>query len=320
MLENKIASKIAELSQHSVEFTEQRFIELTPAGKYQTSLLTAGIVFQILRRGNIFNKDKGANISSILNLLVVHYIRIFEKYKNEYINSNYELKKYNNEFIDSLLKKGNNILELLNPDQIRNSITIGLDQIFGELMEFSKGMQNYKNGISKAVSPQLLFINTFVCPFYLLAVSNENRRETDRKIKLEFLKIRTLSITDSSTFIIELTEHLVSMINKDEAFLTSIKNVEKSVSNNNNNNNNNNQQKNCYIATLAYQDIDHPKVEYLRIYRDARLSKSSIGRKFIKLYYKYSPSIVNWLNPYRIINRVIRKLLDLMIYIIKKTE
>jgi hypothetical protein len=315
LLENKIASKIAKLSQHSVDFIEQRFIELTPAGKYQTSLLTAGIVFQILSRGNIFKKDKGANIGSILNLLEDHHILLFEKYKNEYINSNYKLKKFNNEFIDDLLKNGNNILRLVNTEQIRNSITIGIDQIFGELMEFSKGMQNYKKGISKAVSPQLLFINTFICPFYLLAVSNDNRRETDRKINLEFLKIRTLSITDSTEFIIELTEHLISIINKDEAFLSSLKDAEKSVSNINND-----QQKNCYIATLAYQNIDHPKVEYLRIYRDARLSKSYIGRKFIKLYYKYSPSIVKWLNPYRIINRVIRKLLDSMIFILKKTE
>jgi hypothetical protein len=45
----------------------------------------------------------------------------------------------------------------------------------------------------------------------------------------------------------------------------------------------------CYIATMAYGNYDHPQVLELRTFRDEFLSKSYLGRNFIKLYYKYSP-------------------------------
>lgn len=48
----------------------------------------------------------------------------------------------------------------------------------------------------------------------------------------------------------------------------------------------------CYIATMAYGDINAPEVKTLRAYRDLHLMKTEIGRKFITLYYKYSPAFV----------------------------
>jgi len=71
--------------------------------------------------------------------------------------------------------------------------------------------------------------------------------------------------------------------------------------------------KNCYIATLAYGDINHPKVEEFRKMRDNSLSKNIIGRKFIEVYYKYSPSLVVKLKPYKKINACIRNVLDLIL-------
>ena len=49
-------------------------------------------------------------------------------------------------------------------------------------------------------------------------------------------------------------------------------------------------QQGCYIATMAYGDYDHPQVIRLRQFRDYTLAKSSIGRTFIKFYYKHSPA------------------------------
>jgi len=48
----------------------------------------------------------------------------------------------------------------------------------------------------------------------------------------------------------------------------------------------------CYIATMVYGSYSAPEVLVLRKFRDEVLQRSWIGRAFIKLYYKYSPSFV----------------------------
>ena len=74
----------------------------------------------------------------------------------------------------------------------------------------------------------------------------------------------------------------------------------------------------CYIATMAYGDYDHPQVMELRRFRDDFLSKTVIGRNFIKFYYRYSPSLVEKLKNRQSINLIIRKGLDQFIKAIKK--
>jgi hypothetical protein len=74
----------------------------------------------------------------------------------------------------------------------------------------------------------------------------------------------------------------------------------------------------CYIATMAYGDYEHPQVLKLRTFRDEFLRKSYLGRKFIKLYYKYSPLLVEKLKDKPKTNDIIRTLLDKLIKIIRK--
>lgn len=74
----------------------------------------------------------------------------------------------------------------------------------------------------------------------------------------------------------------------------------------------------CYIATMAYGDYDHPQVLELRKFRDGFLSKTKLGRSFIKLYYQYSPSLVERLKNKQGINLIIRKGLDQFIKTIRK--
>jgi hypothetical protein len=74
----------------------------------------------------------------------------------------------------------------------------------------------------------------------------------------------------------------------------------------------------CYIATMAYGDYDHPQVLELRKFRDDFLSKTKLGRSFIKLYYQYSPSLVERLKNKQVINLIIRKGLDQFIKTIRK--
>lgn len=49
----------------------------------------------------------------------------------------------------------------------------------------------------------------------------------------------------------------------------------------------------CFIATAAYNSPLHSHVEILRNFRDNYLITNKLGRKLVKLYYKYSPPLAN---------------------------
>uniref|UniRef100_UPI004048D1EA CFI-box-CTERM domain-containing protein n=1 Tax=Algoriphagus sp. TaxID=1872435 RepID=UPI004048D1EA len=74
----------------------------------------------------------------------------------------------------------------------------------------------------------------------------------------------------------------------------------------------------CYIATMAYGDFDHPQVMELRKFRDEFLRKTFFGRYFIKIYYMYSPYLVEKLKNKPKINELFRSSLDLLINTFKK--
>ena len=73
----------------------------------------------------------------------------------------------------------------------------------------------------------------------------------------------------------------------------------------------------CYIATMVYGDYDHPQVIILKQFRDEVLDKSVVGKSFIKIYYHYSPKLVEKLKNKRIINAIILKILNKFIKLIK---
>jgi Fe-S oxidoreductase len=101
--------------------------------------------------------------------------------------------------------------------------------------------------------------------------------------------------------------NIIDLKNKIENYYNSIKIEHKS--------------KNCYIATLVYKDIDHPRVEILRNFRDNFLIKSSMGRLFVYSYYKTSPKIVIFLKKRTVLQSVIMLLLNLVTdKLIKKTK
>ncbi|MCB9047797.1 MAG: hypothetical protein H6556_00095 [Lewinellaceae bacterium] len=74
----------------------------------------------------------------------------------------------------------------------------------------------------------------------------------------------------------------------------------------------------CYIATMAYGDYDHPQVKVLREFRDSVLQKSATGRWMIKMYYHYSPNLVDYMKDKKAVNRMIRNVLDRIINLIKQ--
>jgi hypothetical protein len=69
---------------------------------------------------------------------------------------------------------------------------------------------------------------------------------------------------------------------------------------------------------MAYGDYNHPQVMELRKFRDEFLRKTFFGRYFIKVYYKYSPHLVEKLKNKTKINELLRSSLDLLIKTIIK--
>lgn len=52
---------------------------------------------------------------------------------------------------------------------------------------------------------------------------------------------------------------------------------------------------NCFIATAAYGSKFEPHVATLRLFRDRYLMPYAIGKAFVRMYYKISPSIADWI-------------------------
>nr|NIO21048.1 hypothetical protein [Candidatus Aenigmarchaeota archaeon] len=54
----------------------------------------------------------------------------------------------------------------------------------------------------------------------------------------------------------------------------------------------------CFIATAAYGSYLNPHVKTLRGFRDEFLTPNPLGRKFVHLYYRYSPRMANQVKKY----------------------
>ncbi|MGD2245603.1 MAG: hypothetical protein PVI11_03550, partial [Candidatus Aminicenantes bacterium] len=62
----------------------------------------------------------------------------------------------------------------------------------------------------------------------------------------------------------------------------------------------------CFVATAAYGSPLHPFVKVLREFRDKYLMPGSLSRKFVNLYYKYSPFASDLIAKYRPLKVVVR--------------
>ena len=62
----------------------------------------------------------------------------------------------------------------------------------------------------------------------------------------------------------------------------------------------------CFIATAAYGSPMQPFVKILREFRDRFLLTNSIGKAFVKFYYKYSPSMANFIAEHATLRVIVR--------------
>lgn len=65
----------------------------------------------------------------------------------------------------------------------------------------------------------------------------------------------------------------------------------------------------CFIATAAFGDYDAPEVVFFRRLRDRVLSRTSIGRATIEMYYLVSPPLASIIATSSVMKRVSRRVL-----------
>ncbi len=65
----------------------------------------------------------------------------------------------------------------------------------------------------------------------------------------------------------------------------------------------------CFIATAAYGSSMEPKVHVLQEFRDNYLKQNVLGRRFIALYYHYSPPMAEFISQHDTLRAVTRTLL-----------
>lgn len=62
----------------------------------------------------------------------------------------------------------------------------------------------------------------------------------------------------------------------------------------------------CFIATAAYGSILEPQVALLREFRDTYLLTNAAGRKFVELYYAYSPPAADFIRAHQSVKAAVR--------------
>ena len=74
----------------------------------------------------------------------------------------------------------------------------------------------------------------------------------------------------------------------------------------------------CFVATVCYENPNHPSLNTLRRYRDEVLIKYYMGRNFIHFYYKHGPKAAASIEDYPLLKILILNIiLRPMVYLIK---
>jgi hypothetical protein len=63
---------------------------------------------------------------------------------------------------------------------------------------------------------------------------------------------------------------------------------------------------NCFIATAAYGSCMEPHVMILKDFRDTYLIPCALGRTFVRIYYKYSPQLAQFISRHDMLKAVVR--------------
>lgn len=286
-----ILNKIIIFNKYILNYFDEKVMKLSPAGKYQIFLLSSSIVIQRLKVINIFQSNN-IDTKMLTEKILITSHSVFDRFKKEYFDEN-DLYFHSNYLAKSKINSQNRIIFK------KKRSTLDSDSLI--LMSI------FSLEIDNKLSFSETYLNIIGYPFFSVDASESEQRDFK---KIFFNSMRNndpLELEQFDKKMKYLIENITDKLNEDSYFMS---NMSKHQNNN----------PNCYIATLAYQDINHPKVEYLRNYRDNYLSNYLIGKYFIKYYYNYSPSVVEFLRPYKKINKLIKNILDILINILRSSR
>lgn len=73
----------------------------------------------------------------------------------------------------------------------------------------------------------------------------------------------------------------------------------------------------CFVASVAYDDPNHPDVMFLRFFRDESLGRHEIGKTFIKWYWRNGPKLARLVSKSRVLRGVSRAHIAGIVILIK---
>jgi hypothetical protein len=77
----------------------------------------------------------------------------------------------------------------------------------------------------------------------------------------------------------------------------------------------------CFIATAAYGTPTAEQIDVLREFRDVVLLESTVGSKFVALYYQLSPPVADFISGSSFLRTLVRELLvDPIVWVVEATE
>jgi|AGTN01.1.fsa_nt_gi hypothetical protein len=287
-IESAVILKLEVLERDVLEyFDNHNALRLSPSGKYIAYLLTSAMLINRLKLFGSFQSGK-VNIANLMSEIIIGGVSKYVFAQHDYFNSSYTVEKWMNY---SLYKNCETFFKNSTED-----IKLKSQKLIG------KFLIDMEHGIVSNI-----YINLYKYPFFDIELS----REEQKSIKYVYLG-REASGSD-----IYICEHLDDDINEiakqitiklqnDTWLFSQLRSIKSTQTN-----------KNCYIATMVYEDINHPKVEFLRQFRDYKLRNYKLGRSFIKYYYIISPKIVDKLKKHQVINTLIRLSLDNLILFLK---
>jgi hypothetical protein len=76
----------------------------------------------------------------------------------------------------------------------------------------------------------------------------------------------------------------------------------------------------CFVATAAYGTPSAEQIDVLREFRDAVLLKSTLGSRFVTLYYRLSPPVAEVISGNSFLRTIVRELLvDPVVWMVEAT-
>jgi len=177
-------------------------------------------------------------------------------------------------------------------DRILNGVDTGLN-LEGKIL--TGGRINAKNSIVNAPSPPtiLAVISVSISKIYLILIDNsygETGFKIERKTGSEGTYIQIATVDANVTSYIDTglsggTTYYYRVMAYNSSGNSSYSNEASDTTFSCGG-----QDRNCFIATAVYGSEEHPYVKILHNFRDTFLLDNPAGRKFVQIYYYYSPS------------------------------